>query len=179
MTNHTGTTAQRREATRLDTTRTIHLPAPPQDVFPLLCPVREYDWIEPWNCELLHSLSGVAELGCVFRATLRDCGEETWLCVRYEPSKTIEYVRFALIGLISHLTITLAPDGAGGSSMLWHTQSTATTDAGREHLAGSCHARYQKEMAALEHMLRHYLKTGTMLRGLGQLPTLSEAGTQD
>jgi hypothetical protein len=29
--------------------------APPADVFPLLCPVREYEWIEPWSCDMIFS----------------------------------------------------------------------------------------------------------------------------
>ena len=28
---------------------TMDLPAPPDEVFELLCPVREYDWIPPWR----------------------------------------------------------------------------------------------------------------------------------
>jgi len=41
--------------------------APPGKVFPLLCPLREYEWIEGWQCEMLHSDSGIAEKNCVFR----------------------------------------------------------------------------------------------------------------
>jgi hypothetical protein len=35
----------------------------PDGVFPLLCPVREGDWLEGWSdhCRLVHSVSGVAE----------------------------------------------------------------------------------------------------------------------
>ncbi len=44
-----------------------HFHAPYSKVSPLLCPVREYEWIEPWQCEMLHSDSGFAEKNCVFR----------------------------------------------------------------------------------------------------------------
>ena len=49
--------------------RTDHfdVPATPDRVFPLLCPVREYEWIPGWECDVLHSVSGVAEEDCVFR----------------------------------------------------------------------------------------------------------------
>jgi hypothetical protein len=30
------------------------VPAAPEHVFPLLCPVLEYKWIPYWRCELLH-----------------------------------------------------------------------------------------------------------------------------
>jgi hypothetical protein len=32
---------------------TMNLCAAPADVFPLLCPVREYEWIEPWCCDMV------------------------------------------------------------------------------------------------------------------------------
>jgi len=41
-------------------------PASPEKVFPLLCPVREADWIPGWRYTLIYSDSGVAELGCIF-----------------------------------------------------------------------------------------------------------------
>jgi hypothetical protein len=67
--------------------------AAPERVFPLLCPVREYDWIEEWTCKVLHSESGVAELDCVFR-TLFDGEPMTWVVSRYEPPIRIEFTCF-------------------------------------------------------------------------------------
>lgn len=45
---------------------TINHPA--SEIFPLLCPTREYDWIEGWECDLLYSESGIAEQDCIFNA---------------------------------------------------------------------------------------------------------------
>ena len=47
--------------------------AAPEKVFPLLCPVREADWIPGWQYELVYSESGVAELGCVFTTRHAAC----------------------------------------------------------------------------------------------------------
>ncbi len=33
---------------------TMNLCAAPADLFPLLCPVREYEWIEPWSCDMAY-----------------------------------------------------------------------------------------------------------------------------
>ena len=53
--------------------------APPEKVFPLLCPVREADWVPGWQYRLIYSDSGCAEDGCVF-ATPNDTGPETiWM----------------------------------------------------------------------------------------------------
>ena len=50
-------------ATRSYTQRLV---AAPEAVFPLLCPVREADWIDGWDPALVVSSTGVAELDCVF-----------------------------------------------------------------------------------------------------------------
>ena len=40
--------------------------ASPEKIFPLLCPVREMDWIPEWAPKLVISDSGVMEPGCIF-----------------------------------------------------------------------------------------------------------------
>jgi hypothetical protein len=45
----------------------MQLAAAPDKVFPLLCPTREYDWIEAWKCRMIHSDSGYAEPDCIFK----------------------------------------------------------------------------------------------------------------
>ena len=40
------------KAERIVRMNTIEVEAPLEEVFPLLCPVREYDWVEPWKCEM-------------------------------------------------------------------------------------------------------------------------------
>ena len=52
-----------RRATRSYTQKLV---AAPEAVFPLLCPVREADWIAGWDPLLVVSGSGVAERDCVF-----------------------------------------------------------------------------------------------------------------
>ena len=36
------------------------------EVFPLLCPVRERDWLDGWEFRMIHSSSGLIEKDCVF-----------------------------------------------------------------------------------------------------------------
>jgi hypothetical protein len=47
-------------------TYTQALEGPPDEVFPLLCPVLEAEWVPGWTAPLVLSDSGVAELDCVF-----------------------------------------------------------------------------------------------------------------
>jgi hypothetical protein len=43
--------------------------APPDAVFPLICPVREAEWLDGWRYTMLFSVSGVVEQGAVFSRT--------------------------------------------------------------------------------------------------------------
>jgi hypothetical protein len=56
-------------ASRLELQAVQHLNAPPEEVFPLLCPVREHEWLEGWQCEMIHTASGIAEKDCIFSTT--------------------------------------------------------------------------------------------------------------
>jgi len=60
--------------------------APPDRVFPLLCPVREADWVPGWQYKMIYSKSGVAEAGCVFTTANDDGTETTWLVTEYNPA---------------------------------------------------------------------------------------------
>lgn len=51
------------ERVRKQFSRSQHVHASPEAIFPLLCPVREYDWIPGWDCRLVYTESGLAEAG--------------------------------------------------------------------------------------------------------------------
>src|SRR5262245_10938344 len=74
--------------------RILHAGAEPADVFPLLCPVREREWIDGWDADVLHAESGHAELGCVFVARLAGGHEATYVVTRYEPPRAIAFAIF-------------------------------------------------------------------------------------
>lgn len=129
------------------------------DIWPLLCPVREYDWIDVWKCEMLHSVSGVNELGCVFRTNFPADGEEVWVTSRFEPAERLEFVLVSKPCAVRY-AITLLPDN-GGTRLVWTQHITPLN--GREIVAAAAEETFQTEMASLEAMLRHYLDTGQML----------------
>ena len=104
-------------------------PAAPEKVFPLLCPVREADWIPGWKYELIYSDSGVAEAGCIF--TTQDPAVEsekysrrtdesdhsspvtTWICTEYDPAAfRIAYVWIKPGLVATELWIRLSPTEA-------------------------------------------------------------------
>ena len=133
------------------------LDATPDRVFPLLCPVREYDWIPDWDCTMVHSAGGVAELGCVF---LRGEGE-TWITTRYEPPARIDYTIFLPGRAVGTLEFRLTPDGPGTRVDLCST--TTSIGPGPGHALGGRDHDRRALWALRRDQLSHYLRTGTAL----------------
>src|SRR5208283_1776095 len=88
--------------------------APPEKVFPLLCPVREADWVPGWQYRLIYSESGVAEDGCVF-TTPNETGSETvWTVTHYDPGAYqigFAWVEPGMIATQLRIALSHAPDG--------------------------------------------------------------------
>src|SRR5262245_4589080 len=58
--------------------------APPAVVFPLLCPVREVEWLDTWAFEWIHSASGLAEPGAVFKTSAVGEADTIWVMSRHD-----------------------------------------------------------------------------------------------
>lgn len=70
---------------RVTRTWTQRLIGTPEEVFPLLCPVREADWIQGWDPIVVVSETGIAEADCVFTTAAAPTGS-VWYITRHEPS---------------------------------------------------------------------------------------------
>ena len=135
--------------------RTLHAAAPPGDVFPLLCPVREREWVDGWEADVLHSASGLAEPGCVFVAYPGSDHAATFVVTRHEPPRAIEFAIFDG-ALVQTLLIELAP-AAGGTDMTWTRAYTATTAEGNAWIEANVPAAVEARLGALEGMMGRYL----------------------
>jgi hypothetical protein len=76
---------------RVTRTYTQNLVGAPIAVFPLLCPVREADWIDGWSPPLVVTNSGVAEPDCVFTTTATSIDESPRDCRRLPELRGWEY----------------------------------------------------------------------------------------
>jgi hypothetical protein len=168
------------QAFRLQKEYTHKVEAPPSKVFPLLCPVLEYEWIEDWACEMIHSISGVAEYGCIFKTNLARVGglEQIWVVSRYEPEAGV--IQFVVTNQQSHvmkLDIDLKDCGDRTTSVHWAHTFTALTDK-RQVFVQSVDGIYGGMMIGLSESLNHYCRTGKMLRKAqvpGPAPTAIDA----
>lgn len=92
----------------------FEVPAPPEQVFPLLCPVREEEWIEGWTGRPVYSESGLAELDGVFLAGAGAHGPLLFLVSRYEKENgRVEYLELALGRWVQRLALALEPVPGG------------------------------------------------------------------
>lgn len=147
--------AQKRECSyRMETS------APASVVFPLLCPVKEYDWIDGWKCDLIYSESGLAEKFCLFRTIVPLIGEETWICTRYDLNRHIQYTRFSA-NTVTVSDIELAEYSDTTSIWNWSMTILSLNEHGNAILESfNTHAMPDK-LKSLHFLLEHYLTTGT------------------
>ena len=81
------------EPVRFERSGVIHCKATIEEVFPLLCPKREEEWIPGWECETIWSNSGYNEEGAVFRTTKPYDTELYWTTLQYDiMSGTVDFL---------------------------------------------------------------------------------------
>ncbi len=153
------------EPKRESKTYMMHLNAGPSSIFPLLCPVREYDWIEPWSCEMVYSRSGFAEKGCVFKTDFPDQGgKETWIVCKYEKDRAISFIRFLPDVKIVQLDIVLEEKTDHTTAASWTQVYTGLSKKGNQWIENLSDETYEQEKAVLEKMLNFYLEEGQMMK---------------
>jgi hypothetical protein len=147
--------------------RTTHtyrqqLHAPPDKVFPLLCPVRETEWADGWMPELVISTSSVAEHDCFF-ITPDERGTAFWYITHHEPEKWFVEMFKILPGMTAcRLNIQLSKNGDECFADVTYTH-TSLDLTGDEFVAKFTAEHYKKFMQAWEKELNHFLLTGRLL----------------
>jgi hypothetical protein len=138
--------------------------APPAQVFPLLCPVRELDWVPNWKYNLIYSDSGVAEDGCVF-TTPNESGTETvWMVTHYDPATlTIAYAWVEPGMIATQLRIALAPAPGGKATARIRYLYTGLSPQGNAMLERHTQEWFREKMQSWEAAINHYLRTGTLI----------------
>jgi hypothetical protein len=137
--------------------------ARPEMVFPLLCPIRENEWIDGWDAKVLFSKTGVAEDNGVFHT--RIAFGETWVTTRHEPKEyRVEYTIFA--GGHAILRLDLALDDLGDGTSRLRTRRTYTTLdwLGRRTVGKMSREEIDRAQDRIARQMNHFLTTGTVLR---------------
>jgi hypothetical protein len=149
-------------------------PASPEKVFPLLCPVREAEWIPGWRYRLIYSDSGFAELGCIFTTPSMTAPgvsqtsegqkltapETTWITVDYDPAAfRIAYVWIDPGRVATELRIQLKPTSDGNThSHIWFRYTGLSPEGNRE-VESYDQTWFERKMQGWESAINHYLQT--------------------
>ena len=138
--------------------------ATPDKVFRQLCPTRELDWIEGWECDLVYSTTGYAEADCIFRtSTSNVLGEGLWVFTAYEANEKVEIVRIINDSVAMHMRIHLVDNKDGTTTGTWTVTVTALKEAGNtviDMMPGD-NVELQRAIDGLVYFLEH----GELLTG--------------
>jgi hypothetical protein len=147
---------------RIGHSYTQHLHGTPAEVFPLLCPVREVEWVNGWDPRIVITASGFAEDGCVFMTGPAD-NEAIWVVTHYEPPNQIEFLKVTPDETLARITIGLRAEGEGETHADIRYEYTALSKRGARVITDFTAEHYADFMTEWEQELNHYLDNGSKL----------------
>jgi hypothetical protein len=153
---------------RLQRSYVQRIEAVPDVVFPLLCPVREGEWLEGWRerCEVIWSASGLAETGCVFRTTEPGWPDTIWIITEHDPDRgAVAFARVTPGLAASTVHVVVEPAGEATSAVMIRYTAVPTSPEGAAYVAERYGAaELLASVASWERSMNHYLRTGELLR---------------
>ncbi|MBN2509454.1 MAG: SRPBCC family protein [Spirochaetales bacterium] len=150
-----------RNASRIERVDTFELNGPPEKVFPLLCPVLEYDWIPDWRCTMFWAKSGVAEKDAVFHTKEALGRTAVWTCITYEPDALIEYLIVSGKDVVMRLTLSLECKGPEKTRMTWRMLFTMSSVLGQAVVTKTfSEAKFKAFTRLREKQINDYLEYG-------------------
>ena len=137
--------------------------AEPTRVHALICPVKEAEWLDGWDYDLIYSDSGLAEKGCVF--TTRSAGEDTiWLITKRDDAacETV-FARITPDSRVAEVTVRVEDGGVHTSRVHITYTITALNEEGNRFIENFTEENFVKDMKFWEATMNHYLETGKAL----------------
>lgn len=157
------------KAKRYEKSFSLPVAASPGMVFPLLCPVREYEWIDGWGCRLVHSASGLMEEGCIFVTDLPGEGETVWVGSLHDPETfRVEFIRFTPGVKVLKMSLKVEEQSAGASLLHVKYTQTALSEEGNRMIdrlrASGGDPLEARTKFVFGLLLNHFVTKGSMLK---------------
>jgi hypothetical protein len=155
------------EAKIISKASSIKLDGGPQQVFPLFGPIKEKEWAEGWNPQMVLSYPDLIEEHMVFQTPSghpEDPDPATWIVSKYDPDHWfIEYTVFneARLWWIS-INCLEEERAATTSATIKYTYLGLNEEANRLNQS-ALEGMFRQDLKDWEHAINHYLKTGTIL----------------
>jgi hypothetical protein len=157
---------------RVRCSHAVEIKAPAEKIFPLLCPVAEYEWIDGWDCRLVYTESGVNEEGCVFTEAITgpvltgSAAISTWITNRYDREHhRIRFVIFTHDLAVVRYDVALMEQESGSTHVDMNFEITAMDGRIGRLDDEDIRARLMTIVVFLSEALRHYCETGEMRTG--------------
>ncbi|RPJ03470.1 MAG: SRPBCC family protein [Spirochaetaceae bacterium] len=153
-----------RKSERFERMKKFELAFPPKKIFPLLCPVLEYEWLPGWKCVMCYSESGVAEKNAIFH-TRENLGlRVVWTLITYEPDRFVEYIMVSGKDAVVRLSVSLEENKSGNTQVTWRMLFTLTSGISRHAIPRAFSpGNYERFVEQKQRELDRYLRTGKMM----------------
>jgi ribosome modulation factor len=150
---------------RFDREYQMHISGALDEVFPLLCPVREYEWLNGWKCTMLFSKTGFAEKGAMFYTSsgFPFYKKLNFYITEYDPNRRICFlIVINSVGTIL-FSIDLIPNKADSTTLIWHYVVTSHSKIGERLLKTELTPeKFTKDLENKEQDLEYFIKHHSM-----------------
>ena len=138
--------------------------ATPDQVFPLICPVREAEWADDWDYKMIYSKTGLAEEGAVFSTPYEGEQDTIWIITKHDPIKRqVEFVRVTPVSRASILTVDISEKDERTSYVDITYTYTAITEEGNQFIDNYTEEFFQTNLKHWEESMNYFVETGKML----------------
>jgi hypothetical protein len=146
-------------ATRFERKGVIHSKGTVEEVFPLLCPKREEEWIPGWQCETIWSKSGYNEEGAMFR-TMKPYGTELyWITLQYDiKNKIVDFLITAPHLFMFRFKIELDAYSDGLLAIKFAQVFTSISEEGSSFMKCYESEDYKERLKSLEDFMNRHLE---------------------
>ena len=140
---------------RVSRSATIMLNAKIDEVFPLFGPIREMEWAEGWNPEIIYSIDPLVEEGMIFRTS----GNEEayiWVLSKYSPDDHFVEYTVHTSARIWFIRVVCKSAGDKTSARVTYTY-TALTEAAIEQNRKALSKMFEYDLKDWEEAINTYL----------------------
>jgi hypothetical protein len=145
------------EPCRVTRTYLQKIQAPPEEVFPLLCPVRETEWVRGWDPIVVYSHSGLAEPDCIF-LTGNGEPESAWIITDRDSDQFhLEIIKISPWTTVAKIDITLRRNEESGTEARISYTYTALSESGEDFVNRYTEDYYLEFMRYWENAINDYI----------------------
>lgn len=152
-------------AKRITRTYCQTINATPEKVFPLLCPVREADWLDGWRYTMIYSESGLVENGAVFSTPYENEEDTVWVVSKHDLEKrVVEFTRFTHKSRTCVLNIAVRLKDENSSYVDISYTHTGITPEGNDFINHYTEESFLAGVTFWEKSMNYFLATGEKLK---------------